>query len=525
MKVALWEHMAVAVAVAGVVIVGLEIAPSCLDDAYIAFRYAANLAEGYGLRFNPDLSTPQVEGFSSPLWVLALSAVSKLAGRSAIRDTAIALGLCGAGGSLLLLRTLAVPFDASSATGKLARLLSVAAPVCWLTLLPAFTRYDSMGLEHAWFLVVVLGVTASVAKRVPLWVGVLCAASAPWIRPEGGFVAVAVMVQQLVQGRGSLTARLAPGAPWRLVLACASSQALLLAVRWSIFQEWVPNTYWAKAGGLTEGIEYVGAVVGGSYGLAVVVAAVAGALLGAREYLGYAAAGAAWLAAACVEGGDWMDEGRLVMHGMALLIAAAGGIFVARADKASVVAPGMARALAGVLLFCLGGSALFRASHRAVTAELRGYRLFGHEPMAQARWVKASGAASIALVDIGQMGFYTSCNVVDLAGLTDRVIAKSQGGHLSKHFDLRYIFDAPPDLVQLRLLSAPTDAMQADSSRLVEIVAPGVERWVLEDARFKRNYRLVYGQIPPVRRVPYDGRLVYARRGFRIAAAALQVRR
>ena len=42
------------------------------DDAFISFRYARNLADGLGLRFNPGESPP-VEGFSNFLWVLALS--------------------------------------------------------------------------------------------------------------------------------------------------------------------------------------------------------------------------------------------------------------------------------------------------------------------------------------------------------------------------------------------------------------------------------------------------------------------
>ncbi len=37
------------------------------DDAYIYFRYAVNLADGFGLRFNPGEAVP-VEGYSSFLW-------------------------------------------------------------------------------------------------------------------------------------------------------------------------------------------------------------------------------------------------------------------------------------------------------------------------------------------------------------------------------------------------------------------------------------------------------------------------
>src|SRR5439155_14181321 len=41
------------------------------DDAYIAYRYATNLAHGHGLTFN--VGDPPVEGFTSFVWTLALA--------------------------------------------------------------------------------------------------------------------------------------------------------------------------------------------------------------------------------------------------------------------------------------------------------------------------------------------------------------------------------------------------------------------------------------------------------------------
>ena len=38
------------------------------DDSYISFRYAENLANGHGLRFNTN--EQPVEGFSNLLWIL-----------------------------------------------------------------------------------------------------------------------------------------------------------------------------------------------------------------------------------------------------------------------------------------------------------------------------------------------------------------------------------------------------------------------------------------------------------------------
>src|SRR5262245_20471697 len=41
------------------------------DDAFISFRYARNLAQGYGLVFNPGFE--RVEGYSNFLWVIILA--------------------------------------------------------------------------------------------------------------------------------------------------------------------------------------------------------------------------------------------------------------------------------------------------------------------------------------------------------------------------------------------------------------------------------------------------------------------
>lgn len=56
-------------------LIGLVLAAACTwlcDDAYISFRYAKNLADGYGLAFNPGASPP-VEGYSNLSWVIILT--------------------------------------------------------------------------------------------------------------------------------------------------------------------------------------------------------------------------------------------------------------------------------------------------------------------------------------------------------------------------------------------------------------------------------------------------------------------
>lgn len=52
-------------------LLALQMAPFVPDDSYISYRYAANLAAGAGLRFNPG--DAPVEGYSNFLWIVLLA--------------------------------------------------------------------------------------------------------------------------------------------------------------------------------------------------------------------------------------------------------------------------------------------------------------------------------------------------------------------------------------------------------------------------------------------------------------------
>ena len=57
-------------------LVRLLTGPHPVDDAYITFRYARNLADGLGLVYNPGES---VLGTTTPLWAILLGAFHRLA--------------------------------------------------------------------------------------------------------------------------------------------------------------------------------------------------------------------------------------------------------------------------------------------------------------------------------------------------------------------------------------------------------------------------------------------------------------
>lgn len=158
-----------------------------VDDAWITFRYAENLREGHGLRWNPD--SPPCEGYSNLSYVVAIAALGSLG----LPPTAAALLLATAGiaGIALLLW----------------RGTRTAGPFVPLALIPAFfllgaddvVVHASRGLETVLFAFLACCQVATVARiaggepALPrhgaLAGGVGCLLF--WTRPDGVLISAA----------------------------------------------------------------------------------------------------------------------------------------------------------------------------------------------------------------------------------------------------------------------------------------------------------------------------------------------
>ncbi|MBW2295440.1 MAG: hypothetical protein JRG94_24505, partial [Deltaproteobacteria bacterium] len=114
------------------------------DDAFISFRYAANLAAGHGLVWNPG---EYVEGYTNFLWVLILAAGMRLG--MAPEALSCTLGIASGVGVLLLLGRFS------------ARRLGALHPLVWLPLFTlalsrSFTAWSSGGLATQLFTLLIL---------------------------------------------------------------------------------------------------------------------------------------------------------------------------------------------------------------------------------------------------------------------------------------------------------------------------------------------------------------------------------
>lgn len=217
------------------------------DDAFIAFRYARNLANGHGLVFNPGWE--RVEGYSSVLWVLLLGAGAQVG----VTPERLAL-LLSLAATLALWAIVAAWSWRTRSEGEPGWVAAFA--VLLLALTRSIAVWSTGGLETRLFeLLVVAGTLRLVAetrarladepRRAPLAAVLFALAMAT--RPDGLLLAACAFLAAgiVLARRGKLHARdlVRSGA------ILASALAALFAFRLGYYGDWLPNTYRAKVGG------------------------------------------------------------------------------------------------------------------------------------------------------------------------------------------------------------------------------------------------------------------------------------
>ena len=158
-----------------------------LDDSWIHFQFARNVAEGHGFAYNPGVP---VSGSTAPLWTLLLAGLFKAGG--AYPAWAKAAGVAAALGAAWLARRLCLAWTGNTALGLTAALVTAwSAPMIWGAL-------SGMEVTLA-ALLVTAAFVAHAAGRVPIAAALagLCVLA----RPES------VLLVPLLWLAGPLTAR------------------------------------------------------------------------------------------------------------------------------------------------------------------------------------------------------------------------------------------------------------------------------------------------------------------------------
>lgn len=345
------------------------------DDAYITFRYARNIADGYGPVFNLGET---VEGYPNFLWVVLLALPRAMFGVE-VEPTAVVLGTLCALGCVLAAYVLAnrivrlvVP-DGLPALGVAAAVVTAGAG--------SLAAYGPSGLETPLYVLLVLTVVHALAGGHPMAAGVLVAL-AVMTRPDGLGVAVLAGLWLLV---AALRGHVRSAAPAAYALA-----ALVLLVPWTAwrvtyYEHALPAAIVAKSGGpvttrLEAGWSYLAGFALVSQAL-LLVAAIAVALLTYRRGSAGHARSLVWLlfllavgqaAVAVAAGGDTLPAWRLlapVPPLLAVAAAAAAGILAAR-DPAPRPRP----AVAIVALAVCGLSLVISTAHPRMLPGMHDHR-------------------------------------------------------------------------------------------------------------------------------------------------------
>lgn len=372
---------------------------SLYDDAYIYFRYVENLTAGCGLRFT--CGEPPVEGFTSPLYLMVLAAA-----RVVTSDLETASQILGAG-------FLVAALGLTVATSLHPRLRSSSSRVAALTAvgITAIFAFDHhlllnavSGLETSLAcLAVALVFRLSLDERPPLAAALL----AILVRPELAVLVVGLMVWP--------DARRA-----RPVAAVAVALLLMTGVRWLLFRDLLPNTFWAKSGGTTRHL-----LLGAGYTydtvceFPILLLSPLALLVERRAVGAFLIAGALGFAFFLYSGGDSFLYGRLAAPfvptlAMLAMLGLGRALERLRPAAATVGLPAIAAAL---------------ALHAWLAHSLPPQHGFENV----SRWKAVGGwlarahpGARIATVPIGAIGYFSRLPLIDLVGLTNREVARGE---------------------------------------------------------------------------------------------------
>ncbi|MCX6645749.1 MAG: hypothetical protein NTY09_05250 [bacterium] len=208
------------------------------EDAYISFRYAENIAHGYGFVFNQGGEV--VEGFSNPVWVFLLTATSFFGINTEFAGRCLGL-LFGALTLIELILLFNVLNRKNNTIGFLAAL-------CVATT-PAVLFWFQAGLENALYLyLIVLSLRLVLDEdrddeQFPYsWIPL---ALVTMTRPEGIIFPVMAGLWKYDRSANNSTEKARTTYfTWLFIVAIC----LLFFFTWRqiVFGEWVPNTYFAK---------------------------------------------------------------------------------------------------------------------------------------------------------------------------------------------------------------------------------------------------------------------------------------
>ena len=417
-----------------------------VDDAFISFRYAANLAEGHGLVFNQG---EKVEGYTNFLWTLLLAGGAALGLDLPLLSVALAAA-AGIAAIVLLARLARIALPDNP-------LLAALPPLLWAAL-GSQPRFVVSGMETLLFAaLLLLALERLLVARRPVAAGAAFALAA-MTRPEGGVYWLLTAAWALLRGPGAAGER--QRTALRLGAAFTALYLPYFLWRWAYYGWLLPNTFYVKATGFTwsrigRGAEQLLVLVEqwNAWPLLVLALLTLPALRSDRFVL----LGWGWIAATVAYflwvGGDFLPffGPRFLLPALPfLLIFAAQGL----GRLTPALAPRAAAAVRAAAAAALVAAALWLSWPERLS-RLEGLALEMESWTRLAHWIreKTPPDTLVATGGAGIVPFYSRRPTVDMFGLADEHIAHlpplTSGFRNVAHekYDPHYVLDRRPDLL------------------------------------------------------------------------------
>ncbi len=407
--------------------------PFKVDDAYISYVYAKNLATGHGLTYNGVF----VEGYSNPLWTVLLSPFIGIGFDPLVVARTFSV-ISGAVTMLLVLQLCALSINRRSHLLPFLATASVA-------VLSPILAWTMGGLETI-FLSLLLVLLVYIERGDGpnyRWISPLLLLMIALTRPEG------LMLFPIW-----LLFRLSRGITWAKATALETAifvvpLFLFLLWRWKTYGYLLPNTAYLKLGPTLETTIEAGnwllrfLMLRPLFGFLVIFGIAVSFIRissSKKSLMLPLAVMSGFFAFVLFSGRDWMPHHRFIAPiapFMALFVAVALDAFVRARFRVSmavlaVIAIGFEVAMANTL-------------YRPLVVDFGRFT----EGLVQAgQWVNrnTSESATIAVVDAGAIAYYADRTTIDILGLNDVHIA-----HSSTKSDAEYVLAHQPVVIQLHV--------------------------------------------------------------------------
>jgi arabinofuranosyltransferase len=436
------------------------------DDAFISFRYAANLAEGHGIVWNIG---DRVEGYTNFGWILALALGIKL-GLEPVMSSQV-LGFLASAETFALLPLVAAHLRPVRTTDWWLIVIGASAA---LALNTGFSVWTFAGLETtacAFF------VTAGIAlhlweekdDRRPFWSSLVFVAAA-MLRPDMVVIwAVTVFFKTLRLVSRGWRSRLAGFALWVALFVGLYGGYWLW--RWSYYGYFFPNTYYLRNDRswdlINRGWHYAWSFITVYWMWLVLVALVSvwterhQAERPARYLL---AVVLAWAGYVVYSGGDWMPYYRFFVPilPIAYLLVMCGTADLVRLLTPRLIPQSLGLVTVGIVAFGVAfvtirpyDSSVAKQTEASATEFLPG-GVDQKTDRAIGSWFKGSLPAdyTLALIAAGAIPYYAQLRAIDLLGVNDEHIAhldlplgRGPAGHEKQ--DGGYVISRSPEVIWL----------------------------------------------------------------------------